>query len=89
MEDVIHLSGRYGFIHKLVPVGANLWHLEPDKKSAGTYRLIGEYPNNIKAIDPEGGPFLSVGSKVNDYVIKSITSDGIFELIKENKNENN
>ena len=88
MENIILLPARYNLTHKLKHIGNNLWKIEFDKNATGTYRIIGDYPNNIKALDPEGGPFLSVGSKINDYVIKSISSNGIFELIKENENEN-
>ena len=93
MEDVILLPARYGLTHKLKHLKDNLWEIEFDKNSTGTYRLIGfdgehEIGNFVHALDPEGGPFLTVGDKVNDYVIKSISSNGIFELIKENENEN-
>lgn len=94
MEDItIYLPARYGLKHMLKPLGNNLWQIEFDKKSTGTYRLIGfegehGVGNNVSALDPEGGPFLSVGSTINGYTIKSIMSNGIFELIK-NENENN
>lgn len=93
MENVILLSARYGLVHKLTLMGGNLWHLDIDKKSTGTYRLIGfegehEVGNFVYALDPEGGPFLSVGSKIEGYTIKSISSKGVFELVKNNENEN-
>jgi hypothetical protein len=86
MEEIL-LPARYGLIHKLKRLGKNLWKIELDKNSTGTYRLIGfdgehEIRSFVHALDPEGGPFLTVGDKVNDYVIKSISSNGIFELIK-------
>ena len=92
MKEIL-LSARYGLTHKLKYIGNNLWEIEFDKNSTGTYRLIGFDGEHgigslVYALDPEGGPFLSVGSKVNDYIIKSILSNGIFELIKENENEN-
>lgn len=83
----IQLKARYEYVHSLVHIGNDLWIIAFDPKSTGTYRIIGE-PGNIQALDPEGGPFLSVGDKINGYTIKSITSNGIFELIKENKDEN-
>ena len=92
MKEIL-LPARYGLTHKLKHVGGNLWIIEFDKNSTGTYRLIGfdgehKIGSLVHALDPEGGPFLSVGDKINDYVIKSISSNGIFELIKENENEN-
>ena len=81
--EKIKLNARYGYEHILKHISDNLWQLEFDPKCSGTYRLIGEYPDNIKALDPEGGPFLSVGGKIQDYTIKSITSNGVFELVKE------
>ena len=35
---------------------------------------------NVYAFDPDGGPFLSIGSKIKEKIIKSITSNGVFEL---------
>lgn len=87
MEEIL-LPARYGLTHKLKYVGGNLWIIEFDKNSTGTYRLIGfdgehRIGNLVYALDPEGGPFLTVGDKVSDYVIKSISNNGIFELINE------
>ena len=83
--EKIELNARYGLKHYLEHIGNNLWQIKFDPKSTGTYRLIGfEGEHNIRysvyALDPEGGPFLSVGSKVGDKIIKSITSSGVFEL---------
>lgn len=85
----ILLPARYGIMHKLVHDKDDMWHIEFDKKSTGTYRCIGwegEYHVgvNIRSLDPEGGPFLSVGDTIEGYTIKSITSNGLFELIKNN-----
>jgi hypothetical protein len=90
----IQLNARYGYIHSLNHIGNDLWIFQSDPKSYGTYRVIGfegehEIGNYVYALDPEGGPFLSVGDKIKDYTIKSITQNGIFELIKDNENENN
>lgn len=83
MEKIV-LYSRYDYIHTLEHIGNNLWKLKCDPNSPQIVRFIGDYPNNIKAIDPDGGPFLSVGSKVNEYTIKSIMPQGVLELIKEN-----
>lgn len=83
MENTtILLPARYNLTHKLIYIGGNFWQLVFDKKSTGTYRIIGTIPSDIKAIDPEGGPMLSVGSTIDDYTIKSIKTNGLIELEK-------
>lgn len=81
--EVIKLNARYGYVHTLEPIANNLWQFKADPNAGTTCRIIGEYPNNIKAFDPDGGPYMSVGDKINDYTIKSIRMGGVFELIKE------
>lgn len=77
--ETIKLHARYGYIHTLTHVNGNLWQFNADPKAPGYYRIIGE-PNHIEAFDPEGGPFLCVGGKIENKTIKSISSGGIFEL---------
>lgn len=79
MKQDIILLARYGYKHYLKHVQDKIWSLEPDPKSSGYFRIIGN-PGDIVAIDPDGGPFLSVGDKVGDYHIKSITLSGLLEL---------
>lgn len=86
MEDII-LNARYGLKHKLRHLNDNLWVIDFDPNSSGTYRIIGfkgesKVGSNVSALDPEGGPYLSVNSEIDGYIIKSIKSNGIFELIK-------
>lgn len=85
MEEIIKIPGRYGYMHQLKHIDGNLWQFEADPKSTGTYRVIGfegEYHVGINcfAFDPEGGPYMSVGGKIGNKIIKSIQSNGIFEL---------
>lgn len=85
MESIV-LNARYGYKHKLNHVKDNLWTFESDPKSSGTFRIIGfdgedKIGNLVYAFDPEGGPFMTVGDKIDDYTIKSITCNGIFELV--------
>lgn len=85
MNEIINLPARYGYTHQLIKVGDKTYQLEFDKKSTGTYRRIGfenQSPNAayVYAIDPEGGPFLAVGTEVDGNIIKSITSGGIIEF---------
>lgn len=86
--ETIKLNGRYGYVHTLTNIENNLWRFDCDPESTGTFRIIGfegehEIGNNVSAFDPEGGPFMSIGDKIEDYTIKSITSNGIFELEKD------
>jgi len=78
----IKLIARGGYIHTLEHIGNDLWQFVQDLRSGNTYRLIGEYPDNIKALDPPGGPYMSVGDEIEGYTIKSIRKDGVFELVK-------
>lgn len=72
MKD-IELISRYGEKHLLKHIDGKLY----TPYNFNTYlRIIGDNP--IKAIDFDGGPFLSVGSKINNKKINSI-----FELNKE------
>ena len=85
--ETIKLPARYGYIHTLEYIGNNYWQFKSDPKSYGSYRIIGfegesEIGNNVHALDPEGGLYMSVGSEINNYIIKSITRNGIFELVK-------
>lgn len=67
-----------------------------DPISENKYRLISPYNyrvifnedgKTIYALDPSGGPFLSVGSVIQNKKIKSISQTGILEL--ENDTTNN
>ena len=80
--ETIKLMARYGYVHTLEHIGNNLWQFVPDLRSTGTYRVIGNYPNDIKALDPEGGPFMSVDDEIESYTIKSIRQGGVLELVK-------
>ncbi len=85
MEEIIKLSARYGLVHQLRHIDGKLYQLEFDKKSTGTYRLIGKEGEqqigySVHAIDPEGGPFISIGSKINGFTVKSITATGVIEF---------
>ena len=71
MKD-IELTNRYGEKHLLKHIDGSLY----TPYNYNSYiRIIGDNP--IKSIDFDGGPFLSVGSKIENKTIKSI-----FELNK-------
>lgn len=83
-KDII-LNARYGYKHVLKYLKDNLWLINFDPKSSGTYRLIGFDGENkigprVFALDPDGGPFMSIGSRIFNYRIKTIYRGGIFEL---------
>lgn len=79
MEEIIKIPARYGYVHTLKHISENLWSLDPDPRSSGYFRIIGNI-GNIEAIDPDGGPFLSVGDKIEGKTIKSIAMNGLLEL---------
>lgn len=59
----------------------------------GVFKLCGDFQyisitsenNEIKAVDPDGGPFIAVGDTVDGMEIESIQDDGenIFIYVKE------
>lgn len=77
-KDEIKLESRYAHSdNRLVHIEGNKWKLKTDYN----YRLIMyEDRKHIHAIDPEGGPFISVGSKIEGHTVKSISASGIIEF---------
>ena len=74
----IKLKSRYAHSdNRLVHIEGNKWKLKTNYQ----YRLI-MYMNStdIRSIDPEGGPFMSVGAEIEGHIIKSISADGIIEF---------
>ena len=82
----INLFNRDGATMWLEKLGNNIWELKVDK--AHDYclkyiRVIGNY----EAIDPSGGPFLSVGDYVDKtHKIVDILSCTILKLSEDNNN---
>lgn len=61
------------------------WKLKVDKKHEYCLqfmRIIGNDPNHIEAVDPSGGPFISIGDKLENgkYTIVTIINSLIFDL---------
>lgn len=77
-KDEIKLKSRYAHSdNRLVHIKDNIWKLE----TPYNYRLImysGQ--NHIHAIDPEGGPMISVGSEIEGHKVKSISKTGIIKF---------
>lgn len=55
------------------------WVLDGPKLYTTYIRLIGDFPDNIKAIDPPGGPFMSIGDV---YSGKTIVKFDVMDKIK-------
>ena len=70
----LYISGRYGF-HEFIPF-KNKWdglggeELRPDQQEfmfpESYYRAIGNDYNFPETIDPDGGPFMSIGYEFKD-----------------------
>lgn len=58
--DKIKLYNRDGADLYLINKG-DYWQLDGPELYASYLRIIGDSPNSIQAIDPPGGPFISVG----------------------------
>lgn len=69
MKEKIKLPNRYDDEIYLVNIIDDIYYLELPEGT--TYRLIGTHKNPI-AVDPSGGPFISVGSEFEGYVVKEI-----------------
>ena len=74
----INLHNRYGYNIYLEHLEDSKWLLKIDEKANYT-RVGGGLPKNIKFVDPEGGPFLSVEGTVEGKVITKI------DIIKEDQ----
>lgn len=68
----INLRNRYGYDIHLESLTDSKWLLKIDEKA--NYTRIGgkNLPDNIEYVDPEGGPFLSVGGTAGDRTITKI-----------------
>ena len=63
----IKLPNRYGYDVNLIKLTKDKYHLE----FSGMYRIIGEL-NNIQAVDPDGGPYISINSSINNQKVEKI-----------------
>lgn len=76
MSKKVLMKGRYGLKHYLVvdEEDPNLYRLQTDKKT-NYVSTIGDNFDDLVAVDPEGGPYLSKGSKLLNKIISSIYQD--------------
>lgn len=81
-KNVINLPNRDGLVTQFIQVKDNIYKLE--QEDFYPYRVIGTI-DDIKAIDPSGGPFISPGYEIDGYVVKEITRQGGIVFIIEKK----
>lgn len=81
MEEKIKLNSRYNDVSNyLEKLDNGNWVL---RSSLDHIRMGLNNDNSIYFIDPPGGPFLTVGSKVGDKTIKEFINKGIVEIVLE------
>ena len=75
-----YLSSRYG--HEVFLKKISEYRYELDGNFS-TYRLITEETGNIIAVDPEGGPMISVGDRIHEELVisKIIEDNGIIIIV--------
>lgn len=81
MKSEIKLNSRDGDSNKLVRIGEED-SLKYKLESKFYYRagIIEDNPDEYSFIDPSGGPFITVGSKIDGHVVKAIYKGGIIEF---------
>lgn len=86
MEKEIKLPNRDGIGTKFVQIENNVYRLEQDMNLS--WGITGTL-DNIIAVDPSGGPYITVGYEWNDYVVTDIKNDnGIKFILAKNKEIN-
>lgn len=82
MKSEIQLSSRYGEDNRLVRIGGEDSLKYQLKTSIDTYRagIIEGNPDEYSFIDPSGGPFITIGSKIEGHKVKAIHKGGIVEF---------
>lgn len=76
----LQLNSRYEVNNRLVQVESD--PLKYKLNSGYNYRagFNPESPDKLTFIDPEGGPFITVGSKIEGHKVKAIYNGGIIEF---------
>lgn len=86
-------DGANMWLEKLKDIEENIsrWQLKVDDKHKYCLeymRIIGNYPLHIEAVDPSGGPMISLGDEFEEkYKIVDIINSTIFD-ISERHNDN-
>ena len=85
-------DGATMWLEKIKDLGNNLsqWKLKVDKEHEYCLeylRVIGNFPTEIDAVDPSGGPFISVADEFEGkYKIIKIINPTTFEMSERNGN---
>ena len=87
-SNEIHLPNRYGYKVWLSHKEDNSWILKCEDDECSYMRVIGT-PDKIEAIDPPGGPFLSLGYKIAGKVVTKINWDSGYIINLEDDNKEN
>lgn len=77
MKKEIILPNRDGILTKFVKQEKNIYTLYQD--GSWPIRIIGSV-DNIKAVDPTGGPYITVGYEIEKYIVEEITYDKEFKF---------
>ena len=71
-KNPIPLFNRYGYKVFLEYKENNIYYLKGEKDALHAVGVTG-YPDNIIAVDPSGGPYISIGEEIiKDYIVESI-----------------
>lgn len=75
-ENEIPLFNRYRSKVYLEHKEGNVYYLRGDEKALMAVGVtFNDNPNDITAVDPSGGPYISVGLEIiKDYIVESIES---------------
>lgn len=91
--NTIKLFNRHGYSVTLNQIKDNDYLISGDKDAFYYFRVIYDEKNkNVKAVDPSGGPFISVGFEVNNQVVDKITfvkGKGYVATLKDKIDETN
>lgn len=72
---IVELESRYGDITKLIPLNNNIYKVDLTDNPYCCRIIYAEDNKTIKAFDPSGGPFISIGSNIAGLKIISISID--------------
>lgn len=76
-NQIIELPSRYGDVIKLLPLNHNIYKVDFTGNPYAHRIIYNEDNKTIQAFDPSGGPFISIGSTINNLKVTSIYEDEI------------
>lgn len=81
MKPIIQLESRNRENNKLIRVGdENSLRYKLDTEYNVRVGIIKDDPTQYSFIDPSGGPFIEVGSKIEGHTVKAIYDDLTIEF---------